>query len=419
MMFSIVIPTRNSAKTIRETIKSCLDQDFADYEVIVHDNASTDNTREIVKSFRDSRIAFSENASPVYMTDNWNRALERAKGEWIIFLGSDDAIRRSSLKKLSNAIENLEVESIVWSQCLYTWPTFGLANQANRISIPPITKNIYISTIDSHRDELMAGELPSLPSIYYGCISKKLIERCRHNGNFFDSRTPDLYSAIVMSFFTDHYLRIDDCLTITALSASSSGTAQLSIAPNLEVIRNDLSALLETSSISMTLQVPQVDLKTTWVMDCILLVQAKFARTKSAFEISTNHVAKLIKDEILDEGGVSLEHQKILSSWFSRNGLEIDFDLASPVTEKNRILNSFPSDEKNLKIGQFYLLDTIQFGINSSYEAAQFVDNLELVYPLLNLDHNELVKRTNDYEALLDELKQEVEQLRAIVNMNK
>jgi glycosyltransferase involved in cell wall biosynthesis len=411
--FSIVVPVRNAVKTIGATLESCLYQDFDDYEIVVHDNASTDGTKEIVEFFDNPKIVLSGNSSPLYITDNWNLALEQASGEFIIFLGADDAIRKSTLSKLAKVLENQNIDSIGWSQAIYTWPSFGISGQANRISIPPISTGVQFIDVDAHYEELLAGKLPTLPSIYYGCISRQLIERCKQDGRFFNSRTPDLYSSILMSYFTKSYIRLEDCLTITGLSATSSVTAQLSQASGLENIRDDLSTLLENSSISRSINVPQIDLVSAWVMDCIVLIQSQLDVQGNRFDISPQHIAKLMKEEILTSGGLNLEHQNELRNWFDANALPLDFDLGLEASSQSRLLKFFPSTDIDIKIGQFYWLDATKHDIQDSFDASRFIDTVESVYALLDIDHNELVTRTNAYEALLLELKQEVLELRS------
>ncbi|WP_433901432.1 glycosyltransferase family 2 protein [Sphingobacterium puteale] len=89
--FSIIIPTFNSANTILDCIKSVLDQTFDDFEILIQDGCSTDNTSEIVKNFSDDRVVFySERDAGVY--DAMNKAILRARGEWFYFLGSDDIL---------------------------------------------------------------------------------------------------------------------------------------------------------------------------------------------------------------------------------------------------------------------------------------------------------------------------------------
>ncbi|WP_312335594.1 glycosyltransferase family 2 protein [Sphingobacterium sp.] len=96
--FSIIIPTFNSASTISDSIKSVLDQSFDDFEILIQDGCSTDNTLAIVKSFPDKRIiCCSEKDSGVY--DAMNKAIKRCEGNWLYFLGSDDTLRSNSVLK--------------------------------------------------------------------------------------------------------------------------------------------------------------------------------------------------------------------------------------------------------------------------------------------------------------------------------
>lgn len=89
--FSIIIPTFNSARTIERCIESIIKQDWVDYEIIVQDGGSTDQTKSLVQRFGDRRIIFnSETDEGVY--DAMNKALRRARGDWFLFLGSDDAL---------------------------------------------------------------------------------------------------------------------------------------------------------------------------------------------------------------------------------------------------------------------------------------------------------------------------------------
>ena len=73
---SIVIPTYNRAYCLKRAIYSVLTQDFDDYEIIIIDNYSSDNTKELVQSIQDSRIIFKEinnNTPPPIITRNGNR----------------------------------------------------------------------------------------------------------------------------------------------------------------------------------------------------------------------------------------------------------------------------------------------------------------------------------------------------------
>ncbi len=87
--FSIVLPTYNRAAFIAKAISSVLDQSFDDFELIIIDDGSTDNTKHVVDSFADTRIRYiyQENQERSVARNN---GIKQAKGNYICFLDSDD-----------------------------------------------------------------------------------------------------------------------------------------------------------------------------------------------------------------------------------------------------------------------------------------------------------------------------------------
>lgn len=87
--FTVIIPTFNSERTLAKAISSVLSQTFDNFEILVVDGASTDNTNSIVSRFGEERITYiSEPDKGIY--DAMNKGVVIAKGEWLYFLGSDD-----------------------------------------------------------------------------------------------------------------------------------------------------------------------------------------------------------------------------------------------------------------------------------------------------------------------------------------
>lgn len=86
---SIILPTFNRADWLKHSIGSVIIQTFSDWELIVWDDGSIDDTEEVVKSFHDQRIHYykSNNKGAAFAR---NRAIEKAKGNYIAFLDSDD-----------------------------------------------------------------------------------------------------------------------------------------------------------------------------------------------------------------------------------------------------------------------------------------------------------------------------------------
>lgn len=104
--FSIVIPTYNRSDDLNVAIKSVLRQSFNDYEIIVSDNASTDNTEKICKSFNDKRIKYHKNMTNIGTCRNIYKVIKLARGSYIFILGDDDFIfKKSTLTNVFNKIK--------------------------------------------------------------------------------------------------------------------------------------------------------------------------------------------------------------------------------------------------------------------------------------------------------------------------
>lgn len=89
-IFSVIIPTYNRAGLLKRCIESVLAQTFSDWEAIVVDNYSEDNTEEVVNSFNDPRIVYVKNHNYGVISVSRNKGIEISKGGWICFLDSDD-----------------------------------------------------------------------------------------------------------------------------------------------------------------------------------------------------------------------------------------------------------------------------------------------------------------------------------------
>lgn len=113
MRFSIVIPTYNRAHFLSTAIKSVLNQRYTDWELIVVDDGSTDNTKEVVMRYNDKRIKYiyQENAERSVARNN---GIKQAKGEYICFLDSDDYYLPEKLSNFKKAIEKLELSPFLF-----------------------------------------------------------------------------------------------------------------------------------------------------------------------------------------------------------------------------------------------------------------------------------------------------------------
>lgn len=105
-LVSIIMPSYNTAKYITESINSVIRQTYENWELIIVDDCSNDNTEEIVNSFlRDERIKYFKNERNSGAAISRNKALREAKGRWIAFLDSDDLWGPEKLEKQINFME--------------------------------------------------------------------------------------------------------------------------------------------------------------------------------------------------------------------------------------------------------------------------------------------------------------------------
>jgi len=103
--FSILIPTFNGAEVIGETLRSILSQSFQDFEIIVQDDASTDNTVEVVEAFHDPRIKIFRNAENLGYPKNLDSLGKYGEGEIIFLMGQDDILGCDALLNTAKAFE--------------------------------------------------------------------------------------------------------------------------------------------------------------------------------------------------------------------------------------------------------------------------------------------------------------------------
>jgi glycosyltransferase involved in cell wall biosynthesis len=105
MKVSVIIPTYNCGKFIKASVESVLNQSFTNFELLVIDDGSTDNTHEIIRNIKDSRLIYikTENNG---VSSARNKGIEISKGEYIAFLDADDLWEKSKLELQVNALDH-------------------------------------------------------------------------------------------------------------------------------------------------------------------------------------------------------------------------------------------------------------------------------------------------------------------------
>jgi glycosyltransferase involved in cell wall biosynthesis len=114
---SVCIPTYRGAAHIAETIESVLAQSFADFELIIVDDASPDETGQVVARYRDARLRYLRSERSAGVEENWNRCLRFARGRYFKLLPHDDLIAPDCLTRQVSVLEDDRDERLALVFC--------------------------------------------------------------------------------------------------------------------------------------------------------------------------------------------------------------------------------------------------------------------------------------------------------------
>lgn len=225
--FTVIIPTRERSDTLMYALRTALSQDYDQFEVLVSDNASEDDTRKKVISISDPRLKYVNTGQRVSMSENWEFALSHVDKGWITIIGDDDALLPGTLSKVNEIIKKTGTSAIRSDVCSYRWPGFNGSSYGElRVGLK---KGYEIRESGPMLQQVLNGAryYNELPMLYNGgFISFDLIRQAKlMTESLFMSMTPDVYSAIVFSLLTDSYVFSYEPLAINGASLHSGGTA--------------------------------------------------------------------------------------------------------------------------------------------------------------------------------------------------
>ncbi len=118
VLFSVIVPVYNKGRVLRETLNSIRNQSFKDFECIIIDDGSTDDSYDISMEYckRGENFFISKYENAGVGTAR-NRGIEQAKGQYIVFVDADDIIEDSLLSKLSSYISEFKDIDLIRYQC--------------------------------------------------------------------------------------------------------------------------------------------------------------------------------------------------------------------------------------------------------------------------------------------------------------
>ena len=366
---SVVIPTCDRADTLIHTLKTVVEQTYANLEIIISDNASIDNTKSVIVEFSDTRIRYINTAVRVGMSENWEFALSHVTGDFVMYLGDDDGLIPNACSDVAEIINNTNFEAIVWNKPSYLWPSIiespaSISMQCN-YDLCEINSKMLLKAV-------VAGKTSygKLPMLYSGFISMRLVKSVQSKTElFFHSITPDVYSGIVLADELTSYLFSYRPFSINGGSRHSNGIASVTDDTKAKKFFSESSI-----PINQTLPIIRGSLQ-SHIAEAIL--KAKSKNLLSGYRLHFNRIHHNIYSELI-----------LLPSNLKIQGLEILLTLK--LSNKNyrlvkSALLSTTTDGSNLKTTQEIFFNnnanfngTLKFcssecQINNSYDASKFI----------------------------------------------
>lgn len=233
MKFSILLPTRNRLELLKIAIHSIQGQDYSNWEVIVSDNYSEEDVAGYVQSLNDPRIKYYRTESFVPVTENWNNALEKSSGDYVIMLGDDDCLMKGYFTAVCKLLEDYpDPDFIYTSGFLYAYPNVMpwcsegfLSAFGNASFLESKRKPYWLKREEALKlvDDSMNFKVMFAYNVQYSILSRHLIEKMQAKGKFYQTSYPDYYTMTALMLEAKKILACPWPLVMVGISPKSFG----------------------------------------------------------------------------------------------------------------------------------------------------------------------------------------------------
>ena len=229
-LFTVMIPTKNRESYLYHTLKTCLNQDYPNLEIIIADDASTDNTVQMVKEFADQYpfVKLFTQTESLGMRDNFEFALKQVKPGYLIALGGDDGLLPNGISEMYKIITEYKVDLLTWAPPVYTYPfnnKFSAQLDIYKTKGVEIIKSTdLLNRLVKNLNYLNDLECP----MFYvkGVVKTDLVEKVcsrSEDGRFYRCPTPDGYSGIILAGEVEKFAFTGKPLSIYGATGESQG----------------------------------------------------------------------------------------------------------------------------------------------------------------------------------------------------
>ncbi len=237
-LFSIVIPTYNRQDLVPYAIELIIRQTFEDFEIIVCDNFSTDNTAAVVGQFKDSRLKYLRTPKHFVIADNWEYARAQAEGQLVLMLSDDDALVSTALEHFYREFKQHSAEFMFVTIAEYRDNSFPGPEQ-NILDCPPFSGSSRILQAKEIITPLFSFALEQYnmhPSgfVYARKLGNTIADR---TGRFFQTNGVEFFAWPAAAVLSNRIVHIDAPLVICGRTKKSWGSNLRFCNPGKEKIK--------------------------------------------------------------------------------------------------------------------------------------------------------------------------------------
>jgi glycosyltransferase involved in cell wall biosynthesis len=230
-LFTVIIPQKNRAEYLIHTLRTCIIQDYPNFEIIVSDDCSEDNSVNVVTDLIriDPRIKLYAHEKHMGMRDNFEFALSKVKSGYVMALGGDDALVPGCIWRMYDLLTSTQRELLTWTPAGFTYPDVEGGKNFFYIKRQKYKSFKFIKSEDflNKLSDTFLYQIDECPMLFMKSVASiNLIERVKSrtaDGSFYYCATPDGFSGVVLAGEVDDYIFTSEPLSVGGSSVKSQG----------------------------------------------------------------------------------------------------------------------------------------------------------------------------------------------------
>lgn len=231
---SVVVPTKNRYFYLKYLVEYIKEINLSQIELIIQDNSDDlvgqKEFTSWIQEYINFNIVYEFIESPLSVIENSDKAVHKANGKYIMFIGDDDIFSKHVLRLL-DYMDKESIGAAFPRNSSYSWPNVKSRLYGDKLS------GKYIPTSNTSKIKILSGpeelkkvlhlggtDILELPRVYHGIVRNDILKEIYNISNsYFPGPSPDMANAVAVSLFTNRYIVIDTPYVISGHSKQSTG----------------------------------------------------------------------------------------------------------------------------------------------------------------------------------------------------